>query len=64
MAVQAGHITAEEGMDLNPKYNPANKRYNSIQASKIKAKDRDPSGERSKNLALKNKRKARLSGGN
>lgn len=62
-AVEGGHITSEEGVDLNPKYNPSNKRYNSIQASKIKAKERDPSGERAKNLDLQNKRKARLKNG-
>lgn len=57
-AVRGGHITVEEAVDLNPKYDPAKKNYNNIQSYKINAKDRDPSGERAKNLAQQKKRKA------
>jgi len=64
-AVRGGHITEEEAVDLNPKYDPAKRNYNNIQSYKVNAKDRDPSGERAKHLAQQKKRKARLkSGGN
>ena len=63
IAVEGGHISAEEGADLNPRYKPENKRYNSTQASKIRARERDPEGERSKRHALYQKRKARLNNG-
>jgi hypothetical protein len=62
-AVRGGHITVEEAVDLNPKYDPAKKNYNNIQSYKINARDRDPSGERAKNLAQQKKRKARLKDG-
>jgi hypothetical protein len=42
LAVQYGHINLEEAQDLNPKYDPSRKKFNSTQASKEKRFDRDP----------------------
>jgi hypothetical protein len=40
-AVKGGHITTEEAVDLNPKYNPSRTEYNDD-----KARPRDPAKQR------------------
>jgi hypothetical protein len=35
-AVEGGHITVEEGMDLNPNYNPENRKKNQMASSNIR----------------------------
>jgi len=60
MAVQGGHISVEEGVDLNPKYDPAKKKYNDTQATKIRTYDRDPEGVKDKRRVIANRRKERI----
>ena len=64
MAVEGGHISEEEGRDLNPKYDPSKKKHNQIMASNVRKHEKNPEGTRKKLREEYYRRKARKQGTN